>query len=144
MPSTTLLFAWGSEAWKDIQWELFTGPDHSLAKPRKHPRSLNPIHLLPIAHGHGFYRHPSVYPQEHTLNGWQLQALKAPTGLRFLTMMSREDEGVGVRVVETVGVPFALSQALKCGKEDGIFHIPGIMPLIISKTVCSSDPPYEE
>lgn len=58
--------------------------------------------------------------------------------------MSSEDEGVGVRTVEIVGVPFALSQALKCGKEDGIFHIPGIAPLIISKTVCSSDPPYEE
>ena len=48
------------------------------------------------------------------------------------------------RVVEIVGVPFALSQALKCGKEDGIFHIPHIAPLIISKTVCSSDPPNEE
>ena len=57
--------------------------------------------------------------------------------------MSSEDEGVGGRVVE-IGVPFAFSQALKCGKKDGIFHIPGIAPLIISKTVCSSDPPYEE
>ena len=61
------------------------GPDHLAAKPRLDPRSLNPNHLLPIAHGHDSYRHPLVYPQEQTLWGWQQKVPKAPSGLCFLT-----------------------------------------------------------